>query len=859
MRRIFSILAIFVIVFIVFPVTGTEASTYSIKPLDGLVISGIPPDSFNLNNPNMLIGLCKVDDPVSLSDYEVFAIGKNIPLYSYVNLFTYSLSSLNSSDINNLKSYYGKIPDDDFQDMDMARSAVLYGTRENGKLLSYVEKKEPDIQITYKTISTRLGPSVIPERHVVPNNDFVTYFLLNPYAAPQNLRENPFQVANTYYIQPALYNTLSSRIKYNDQYLDFSGFYVDVPDKTASQGYYNIVESSLDKFYAFVHSKGKNLIVENLNNSTLPLGIYGDIIGIKVEGTSFDILRNARIKFPDKVIYASFDGDFTSSKNIENFLNECILYGIYPEFNRNTATGDFLYYETYFQQNSQIIEKAVNEISLLNQAKFTNEFSVNGTRISQFGRYPFEFFVVSYDGNLQFGLSQELFNNKSDFTIMDPSNNPVNFSIQDNSVKIDTYIDGIKVLRVVPYGFTSVYLGTYPLNSSTAGFNSYFVNAGNKSGILNANFNIKNAQRSATMELQPLGIQYFYNSSIPTSISVGSESYQVPQQTSKANLQILWLLLILGLCILLFFSKKLIVKKGISFNLFVLLVTVLPLALIILNGVFIHYTAITVIFFTFSLLLIITAFYEKGYFRIILFSGVLLFFLGMLYNYLELSTLMPQPFSGLVPFKLYENFLFYFPFIFVTLFFQFIKGKNIIKLQVIFIIITLGLILIFFDNSSLPFQFELSWRSLYPLFALFGGNMLLQILNRPARINRILLSIIPIIIAVISVPLSKYAFSTNIFQPQFIDFSLLLRQVLLFSIPFFFISAYLYANERAVKGATFSYFVMTMLSILVLYNFLSQYALKNGNQVVSGLSYIVNPILIALMLVSLIESPKESF
>lgn len=844
---------------VLFSPSAAAASNSSIQPLAGIVISNISPESFNTKNPDVPIGLCKVEDPVSLSNIEMFAMSHNIPLYAKVNLFYYAFSSSNSADLDDLKAYYLKIPQDFLEEKDSVMSAILYGVQEDGKLLAYTEKKEPEIELTYKTTSSKQGTSVIVERHVKFNNDVVTYFLLNPFREPINNRANPFEVAKIYDIDPSFYNTLVVRQQNSNKNVNFSGFYVDMPDKFVSQSYFDIEKASLAKFASYIHGLGKNLIVENLTEGTLPLGKFGDIIGVKVDGSNFDILEKARLQFKDKIVFATYNGDFSNVQNIQVFLDQCILYGIYPEFRRDTSSGEFLYYENYFSQAGSITKDAVSKISLLNKTTFTKESFVNGAKIVQFGKYPFMFFVISYNGNIAISLDKALFDNKSDFTIADYNNGKVNFTINNNVVNLDASVNGLKLLRVVPQGFYPVYLGTFPANSSNAGANSFFINIGNGRGIINVQFKFRGYTKSETLSLNPVTEQGFYNTTMPLSVEVNGINYTTSQNKLNVNINLILLFISLALFFFLLFYRRFNIKNSLSKKVFIILSILLSITLILINSVFVHYTAITVGLFTFSLLFLITAFYRIDNFKNFLIISVLLFLMGMFYNYFEFGTLLPQVFNGLLPFRLYENLFFYLPFIISMVLLSALQGKNITRLELLIVILTLGIIMFYFDNFSLPFEFKLQIRSLYPIFALFAGNILLVLLNKPFKWGRVILSAIPLAIAFASIYLSNTAFSINFLKPEFIYINLILKDFLIYSIPFFFVSLYLYNVDKKVHGVPFGKLALTILGVLAFYNYLTQYFVKTGNPIFSSIGFIVDPILIILMLFFLIESPGESF
>ena len=833
------------------------ASERIIQPLEGLVVSEISAGSFTSSYPDIPIGLYKVKDAVSLADNENFANMHNIPLYVGVNLFYYAFVSEGPSNINDLKSFYSNIPEYDLQERDRVISTMLYSVEENGQPLTYTEKKEPEIEITYKTIPSKKGPTIIPERHVKFSNEIVTYFLLDPFGKPEKVRINPFEIAKIYDIDPSFYNTLVTREKYKNNNVDFSGFYVDIPNKVISPNYSDILKISLQKFSSYIHEKGKNLIVENLTKETLPLGIYGDIVGVKVDGNNFDILRDARLQFKDKVIFATYSGDFSVKSNIEDFLNECIIYGLYPEFQRDTSTGDFIYYENYFKDEGKLIKNALNAISLLNKATFVKESLVNGARIIQFGKYPFMFFVVSYNGNLSFNLSQSLFDNSRNFKIVGLDNNSINFKAEDGFIKIDTLINDVGIFRVVPEGFHPVYLGTFPLNSSTKGSNTFFINAGDSPGNLDVKFNFRGYKQNENLELNPLEEQTFHGENMPDAVSVNGVDYEIPYKQQNFNISNLLVLIFLAFYLFLFLSKNLKIKKHITMKAFFSLAVVLPIALVVLNTLFIHYTSIVITFFVFSLLFLILAFNQNENSRVLILTSYLLFLMGLVFNYFEFGSLLPNVFNQIFPFKLYENFFFYIPFIITMLFFQSFDGKKVTKLELTLIILTLSLVLFYFDNLSLPFEFELKVRSLYPMFVLFIGNILLQVLNRPVKPGGVIFLIIPVIIAIISIPISKLFYTPALLEQGLVNFMTILKEVHLFAIPFFFISLYLYNINKKPGGLLFIKLVFTILGILVVSNYISQYYIRNGNPVVSSLGFIINPVLIVLMLLFLLEKSSD--
>ncbi|MCX6087861.1 MAG: hypothetical protein NTV78_01640, partial [Caldiserica bacterium] len=496
---------------------------------------------------------------------------------------------------------------------------------------------------------------------------------------------------------------------------------------------------------------------------------------------------------------------------------------------------------------------AIDKISLLNKATFTKESLVNGARIVQFGKYPFAFFVISYNGELKLNLEKSFFNNNSDFTMIDYNNNSVNFTVKDNSISMDISVAGIKILRVVPDGFYPIYLGTFLMNSSNAGSNSSFINIGNSSGSIDVQFNLKERKQNETLSLKPLSEQSFYNTGIPTSILVNGIGYQIPQISQTLNINVILLFVFSAFFLFLLFYKEFKIKNYISSKLFILLSILLPIILILINSMFIHYASITIVFFTFSLLFLATAFYRSDNFKNLLIISVLLFLMGMFYNYFEFGTLLPQTFNGLLPFKLYENFFFYLPFVFSLLFFQIFQERRIIKLELIFVILTLGIILFYFDNLSLPFEFELQLKSLYPMFSLFVGNIVLQTFNKPFKWSRVILSIVSLVIVFISIPLSKLSFSTAFLNPKFINLSLILKDFLIYSIPFFFVSLYLYNVDKQARGVSFGKLVFTIFGILVFYNYLLQYFVKGGTPIFLSIGFIVNPILIILMFVVLLD------
>ncbi|PIV56363.1 MAG: hypothetical protein COS15_01695, partial [Caldiserica bacterium CG02_land_8_20_14_3_00_36_38] len=90
-------------------------------------------------------------------------------------------------------------------------------------------------------------------------------------------------------------------------------------------------------------------------------------------------------------------------------------------------------------------------------------------------------------------------------------------------------------------------------------------------------------------------------------------------------------------------------------------------------------------------------------------------------------------------------------------------------------------------------------------------------------------------------------------NPKFINLSLILKDFLIYSIPFFFVSLYLYNVDKQTIEVSFGKLVFTIFGILVFYNYLLQYFVKRGNPIFLSIGFIVNPILIILMFVVLLD------
>ena len=369
--------------------------------LNGMVVSHIPASDLLSKSRNVQIGLEKVEDAYKLKQQGYFCNSNSLPLFAKVNLLFQKFTGKKPLTIFDLKDKYSKLPENDYFERETLIGTINSAVYKNGAPLSFSEKSPPEVQITYKKISTGKKSSYIPIRVVSKSKNFDTYFLMNPFSKPKNERLNGSDIAKTYDIDPCFSSIIAERKITKNNALDFTGFYVDVPSSIIDNSYFKVAEKSLKQFSTYVHKKGKLLIVENLNADTLELGKYGDIIGINYN-SDVNFLERARKTFPDKLIFATINSSFTP-EDTAKILQNLSLFGIYPDFSRDTEKGDFLYYEEKFNNNLDIINKYLNIIKMENGFTFSSVVQNNKFTIASF--------------NAQNGNTLRVIQGKGDFSL----------------------------------------------------------------------------------------------------------------------------------------------------------------------------------------------------------------------------------------------------------------------------------------------------------------------------------------------------------------------------------------------------------------------------------------------------------
>lgn len=859
MRRIAQGVIIFLIFLLAIP--GSASGSTLIPPPEGLVVSEMSLDYFSIEYPELPVGIYKVNDAVSLYNNVYFASAHNIPIFARINLFSYSLISEEPQDIDALRSYYLSIPIEDIIAREKVLSAILYHAQDEGKPLAFSIPEEPHIEITYKVERTKSGEVRIPVRNVIQGDKIVTYFLLDASKGPSEERLSPMDIAKIYDIDTCLHNLVVIRNKYDNENVDFLGFFVDVPHRGIAENYLKSVESSLKELVSYLHKQGKLLLVQNLTYETLEMGEFGDLVGLRITEDNLALLEKARLRFKDRTIFATYDGDFSNWGNVERFLNECTLYGIYPEFGRDTSSGEFYYYEKAFGENEERFKDYSTIIKVFNQAGFVEEITSDSSRIVRFGEYPFLNFAIFHSKPATVCVDGTIFKGSSDFKIVDFKGNSVNFTLRDSSVYIELEGSGYTFLRVLTNDFSPVYIGTFLSNSLLGRANTILVNAGEKGGVVTLKFLGGDSLVSQDFTMEPLGERKVLLQNVPTQVEFKGVVYDTPLPEKKGSSAFLWIVPLLIICLIFLFNKRISLKKGIKSRDFYVLSILLPSLLIFINREFIHYSSITILYFVFALLFFIASFHQKESFRVMFFDGLLMLILGFVFNFFEFGTFLPYVFNDLPPFESYLNFIFYIPFILTLIYFFNVNSQGFKKIELVYIIIVLIGAIFFFDNFSLPFEFDLSLRSLLSIVIIFAGFILLQIFERPIGTKDVLLPILALCIALSTIPLNRLLRYNILMRASPPMLLLFLKDFHLFSVPLFFVSVFDYGNRKIRKGGHYASVVYIIFYILVAFYFLSQYTFKQaGTTFVSGfVSLIINAIIITLLFMLLLEPSRNDF
>ena len=779
--------------------------------LNGLVVSGIPSsDLVSKTSGPVFIGLEKVNNAYDLKYSESFDSSNSIPLFSRVDLFSSQFIGKNTFTIQDLKKMYKSFPKGDDFDRERIIATInsLYVDKNNLPLI-ISNNAGPEIQITYKKISTGRGSSLLPIRNVIKNNKISTLFLLNPYAAPKNERLNKFDFEYAYDINPVFFNTIALREKSESPRIDFTGFYVNIPN-VSNKEFMQVMEKSLKHFSQSIHSKKKILIVENLNKNNYQLGQYSDIIGIQYSG-DVKFLESVRKKFPNKVIFAHIDGDFSQS-NIEKILQNLSLFGIYPEFGRDLKTGDFLYYEPQFQKDLDIINSYLKGIIAENGLTFKQFYIKDGFEVSEFSNSKALVYFIKGKGVCTLhpdisSITQYSNLNGKQFLLQDGNVSvPVESSVFITGCEADSPIQFLGMLPKSQNGIVNVLFQNFSSKKQTA----YIVITANRQTVLTENNNfLPNAQKSLNAELKNGILSIFVNHDNVFTFTV--------KNYFNASLY-LFLMLLLVLTLVWLYSGKIAtyIKKGISIKSFLLLIFIGGFSLIILNSYVIHYSQGVFLFFLFGFYFLFLGLYDYAFFKDALRWVAFFFAFGFVINFLYYGTVGPKFFYGIMPYQRFDWVLFIAPWLFVLAAFAVYGGKKFVKLEVILIVLTLAGPVFFFTPNLNPMVINLTFANSYPLAIIVTGGGILAVTHKKGFAPYLILLFMITALYFGSIYASNIFYSRFVFSHSTLLKFLFLKDAFLFIAPFYFIALLHHNIAKVNPKVSINKFVMTFLLVIML-------------------------------------------
>ncbi len=856
---LFAIIILILFSLLILPasVTGKPEDNPKLA-INGYVISNMPTGDFISNYPDAMPGLDKVNDASELANNEYTDNENDIPVFAKVNLFSSSVESKKEASFSDLIEKYGRLPETDYYGKESIISAINSAYYVYNVPAKYETKAEPKIEITYKKISAGKRTSYIPVRKVVKTNLLKTVFLLNPYSPPVNERINRFDFCEVYDVNPCFSATIAQRKSSGNSGLDFAGFFVDLPDVIPDSRYASIVSSSLKKFSDFVHDNGKFMILENLNTENYEFGKYGDIIGIKYPvQNAVEFLKEVRMLYPDKLIFATIDSDFSDTGKISNILGNLALFGIYPEFGRDTSTGDFLYYESKFGNFLPLINRYTEAIKTENGFAFVKTFEQNGFEISKF---------VSGTGNVLFAIKG---GGKLNFAFRFPekpevvsiNGTSVNFKWLSGKVIVNTNVNGLETILVKkPETNSVVLLGMIP--------------EGLKNRVVFLLRNLLSKQQTVSIKVKSgkkivyddtslflplsehlLNIRFLTN---PLSVSVAGESAVFSRPAKHpANQFVIFLFVIALLGVALFqVLKKKPIKKPINVKQFILLLLILPAVLVFVNRYFIHYSIPIITFFVFSLMFLILAFYDIEFQKEAFIASFLLLVGGFLLNLLYFETLLPHFFDEIIPFQRYNMVIYMLPFIFSILFFGVYGKKHLNKWEILlFIMVLAGLV---FWNQPLlsPFVLGIKISVFYPVAIVILGGGLLGVFHKNGFSAYAILYAVMSAIFVMGIFASRNFYSPNVIFSDGVGYLLIMKDFFLFSLPFYFFLLFHHSIVKESPVKSVNIFVFIAFSVVTVAGYASLWGIKfAGSDSVERLFSMPAYILIVFLMSMILMEP----
>ncbi len=833
MKKTVLIFLIIIFIFALIPGAFAESTSPYTKNkfvLKGYVISNIPIGDLFSKFYNVLPGLDKVNNAEELKANEYTDNANDIPLFAKVNLFSYDIIGKKEKTVSDIQEQYTLLPIEDYYEKENIISALNSLYEQNGIVTPYVTKSPPEIKVTYKEVSTGRKSSRIAVRHVVKTNNVITHFLMNPYARPINERINRFDFAETYDINPCFTATLIQRSTSGNSKADFTGFFVDIPE-IPNQQYYSIVENSLKQFSSYVHRKNKLLLVENLSDENYNLGKYGDIIGIvypKKDVSNF--LEKVRKAYPDKIIFASIDADFSNSAVLKKILQNLAMYGIYPEFMRDTVTGDFFYYEKTLGENSDLINRYVKIIETENGFKFERHFSYKGFSVSEFKNKNGTIYAVMGNGNFTYPVTG--FENSS---VYDFYGRKIPTFERASELYTNVKIDDFKFLFArINNASDIVLLGVIP-HTSAGVVSLVFRNLSSKKITAPISIKFKNKVLfSDNLTFLPLSVRLL---SVKTKASVKSSSINVSllgntfkfwifkKQFPFSGFIIFTLLFVL-IALSLFVRKKRPIKKILNVKKFILAVFLFPVVLILLNRYFIHYSLHTITFFVFSLMYLLLAFYDTEFQDQSFSAFAILLFLGLLFNYIEFGTLLPHYFSGILPFPRYNIMIYIIPFLFSVLFFGMYGNAKIGKVEIILFILSIVGPTFSYRPILSPFVNGLFINSFYPVLILLVGGALLGVFHKKGFTAYLIAFGIFLGIVALGIYTSIKFYNLAVIYPDSTRALIIMKDLFLFSLPFYFLLLLHHNIVKKNPHISLNKIVSVFFSLIALAVYLTQWGIK---------------------------------
>ena len=815
MRKII-LFTIFLFLFLQFSlIDAVQGSTY----LNGIVLSEINPDSFSVKSPDIPVGLYKVPDAVTLASSEAFAKTHMISIFTKINLFEYNMQAKSEQTLDDLRLHYQKMQLENFYENEKALSAILSLFEKGGKPVTFLTKAEPVITVTYKIETSEKGFTRIPERHISFSDELVTHFILNPLKPIGNERLSPYDIAKIYEISTAFFNTKVERSKEQNKYLDFDGFYVDLPSYIPNEDYKKIIDETLSKLVGEIHAEGKLLIIENLSSQTVELGKYADIIGINYNDDGISAIKYARENF-QKPIFVTYNGVLSSRDDLKNFLNLCLYLGAYPEFKRDTSTGEFFYYENIINKNSSLIKEYLEKIDLANLAGFKGFENSGNLEISKFGSFPSTMFAVYGKGKTELSIdTQEL---EGKFKIRNLDGKEIGYKLDNGIIKISLDVDGFEYIQVIPNSFTTLFGEIAKLPSSSDGFFLKVANVSSSSGSIKIEEQFKERNTTLEVDLKTLESKNIVLESNLQNVVINEVNYAVPKIESAFNPSILIIPFLLIAWILCFLIRK---EPGfkMSDNLFALILFSSTILFYVVNRLFLHYAPTTFNFFLLALLFLISAFRGSRFWR--KFSGfILMLALGFMYNYFEFGTILPVQFSGIPPFSAFESFLYFLPYLFAAVFFITNPPNNVSKSEVFVIFITLLTIVVAQNSLILPYSIFGKFEAFIPVLVFMLFWFVKELLLKQTPFKKIPFYVIIVSIMIFSSYFVKRSLTIapneGFFEVLFSrDLSVLLG-------PFLFFVLSMSQAKVNNPQVSLNRLVYILFALFPIYYFISQYTVK---------------------------------